>query len=274
MRSIVISHFFNEEYLLPWWLSHHRDLFDHGVLIDYHSTDRSVEICRDLVPRWDVVTSENSHFSGILCDFEVMKHEQRFADCWKIALNTTEFLVAPKLEEMQRLVLANDMTGIRLPGAIMVDGAPGNPPDRDRPLTEQKRTGIWESAFDFRAIQIPGLTFPTRNRLYHRFDIGAYLPGRHGSHLPGQVTGSAEFASIWWYAFSPWTDEFKRRKLGIDAKRAGFDRKHRMGVQHEASTAELDLRWSHLFPFATDLTQKSGASAVSPPVRSEPELAT
>ena len=187
MRSIVISHFFNEEYLLPWWLSHHRALFDHGVLIDYHSTDRSVEICRDLVPRWDVVTSENSHFSGILCDFEVMKHEQRFADCWKIALNTTEFLVAPKLEEMQRLVLANDMTGIRLPGAIMVDGAPGNPPDRDRPLTEQKRTGIWEIHLRLSRHPNPWFDFPNAQQALSslRYRCLSSRPARFALARPG-----------------------------------------------------------------------------------------
>ncbi len=253
MRRIVITHFFNEEYLLPWWLQHHRPLFDHGVLIDYHSTDRSVEICRDLVPGWEVITSENADFSGILCDFEVMKHEQRFPGCWKIALNTTEFLVAPALPEMERRVLANDMSGVRLPGAIMVDAQPSDAPDYDRPLVEQKRTGIWESTIDFRALKIPGLTFPTRNRLYHRFDIGAYFPGRHASHLPGQINGSPEFAAIWWYGFSPWTDAFKRRKLGIDARRPTFDRKHGMGIQHKVNTPELDLRWSHLVPMASDL---------------------
>ena len=93
MRRIVISHFYNEAYLLPWWLKHHREMFDHGVLIDYASTDDSVAICRELVPDWEVIPSENAHFSALLCDFEVMKHEQRFPDAWKIALNTTEFLV-------------------------------------------------------------------------------------------------------------------------------------------------------------------------------------
>ena len=34
VRRVVISHFFNEAYLLPWWLKHHREIFDHGVLID------------------------------------------------------------------------------------------------------------------------------------------------------------------------------------------------------------------------------------------------
>ncbi|MCA3390648.1 MAG: glycosyltransferase family 2 protein, partial [Roseomonas sp.] len=40
MRS-VICHFFNEAYLLPWWLKHHVPIFDHGVMIDHGSTDGS-----------------------------------------------------------------------------------------------------------------------------------------------------------------------------------------------------------------------------------------
>ncbi|MEW9106591.1 glycosyltransferase family 2 protein, partial [Paenibacillus sp.] len=49
---ILISHFYNEEYLLPWWLKHHAPLFDHGILINRGSTDRSVDICKQLVPHW------------------------------------------------------------------------------------------------------------------------------------------------------------------------------------------------------------------------------
>ena len=42
--------FYNEEYLLPWWLMHHTKIFDHGILINRGSTDRSVEICKLLAP--------------------------------------------------------------------------------------------------------------------------------------------------------------------------------------------------------------------------------
>lgn len=254
MKRIVISHFFNEEYLLPWWLAHHREMFDHGVLIDYGSTDRSAEICRDMAPGWEVVRSENEHFSAIMCDFEVMKHEQRFTDCWKIALNTTEFLVAPQIEKMVRLLVANDLTGVRIPGAIMVDVAPQDAPSLDLPLVAQKSSGIWEAEMDFKKLAIPGLAFATRSRLLHRYAIGSYFPGRHSTHLPGVVAGAPDFAAIWWYGFSPWTDAFKRRKLGIAPRRDTFDRKHGFGAQHDARPAELDLRWSRLFGFSHTLT--------------------
>jgi len=36
---ILFSHIYNEEYLLPFWLKHHKKIFDHGVIIDNFSTD-------------------------------------------------------------------------------------------------------------------------------------------------------------------------------------------------------------------------------------------
>lgn len=252
-RRVVISHFFNEAYMLPWWLRHHREIFDHGVLIDYHSTDASVEICRELVPHWEVVTSENATFAALLCDFEVMKHEQRFPDAWKLALNTTEFFVAPGLAKMERVMLQHDLVGARLPGAVMVDSDPENPPNPAESLVTQKTTGIWEDEFDFKGLAIPGLTFPTRGRLYHRYAIGAYTPGRHSSHLPRQCNGSRDMGSIRWYGFSPWSDQFKARKLQIGTKRDSFDVKNGFGAQHQADIAELDSRWSKLAPLSAVL---------------------
>ena len=43
-RATIITNIFNEEYLLPFWLDYHRRIFDHGIVIDYDSTDRSIEI--------------------------------------------------------------------------------------------------------------------------------------------------------------------------------------------------------------------------------------
>jgi hypothetical protein len=255
VRRVVISHFFNEAYLLPWWLKHHREIFDHGVLIDYASTDESVEICKSLAPNWEVVPSENASFAAILCDFEVMKHESRFPDAWKLALNTTEFLVAPELEKMERLLVQHDLTGVRLPGAVMVDTNPDVPPDPSKPLVTQKATGIWEDQLDLKALAMPGLTFSTRSRFYHRYTIGAYAPGRHASHLPRQCNGSRDLGSIRWYGFSPWCNAFKARKLQISNRRDVFDVKNGFGAQHQADVEELDRRWSKLAPLCGTLSE-------------------
>jgi len=71
----VICHFYNEEFLLPWWLNHHRSIFDHGIMINYHSTDRSVEIIRELCPTWEIRYSRNIDFHAEKIDLEVMDYE-------------------------------------------------------------------------------------------------------------------------------------------------------------------------------------------------------
>lgn len=88
----IITHFYNEEYLLPWWLNHHKNLFDHGVLIDYGSTDRSVEIIKEICPTWEIVKSRNDVFDAELCDREVEDIEKNI-EGWRIALTITEFLL-------------------------------------------------------------------------------------------------------------------------------------------------------------------------------------
>ncbi len=39
IKTYLFSHIKNEEDLLPQWLNHHKHMFDHGVIIDFGSTD-------------------------------------------------------------------------------------------------------------------------------------------------------------------------------------------------------------------------------------------
>ena len=63
MKTTVITHFWNEEILLPYWLKHHLELFDHGILINYRSTDKSVEIIKELAPHQNSIALETPGFS-------------------------------------------------------------------------------------------------------------------------------------------------------------------------------------------------------------------
>jgi hypothetical protein len=92
MKKTVTLHFYNEEYMLPWWLNHHKKYFDHGVLINYHSTDRSVEVIKEICPDWDIVTSRNQDFGVTGLDNEIMDIEANI-DGWRMSLSVTEFLV-------------------------------------------------------------------------------------------------------------------------------------------------------------------------------------
>lgn len=237
---IVISQFYNEAYMLPWWLRHHREMFDHGVLIDSHSTDGSADICRQLVPGWEVVRPEYTPFETLLRDFEIMKHEARFAGAWKIVLNTTEFLVAPDLAAVEGTVVKEGGTAARLPAAIMVDLDPEQEPAPDRPLVEQKSSGIWEADLRAKPFDTFVARYGSHGRVYHRYAIGAYTPGRHASHLPGQVAVPPAQASIRWYAFSPWNERFRARKRQIGASIGEHDRKHGFGFQHQSADGESE----------------------------------
>jgi hypothetical protein len=252
---LVIAQFFNEAYLLPWWLKHHREMFDHGVLIDDHSTDGSADICRELVPDWEVVQAEYTPFETILRDFEVMKHESRFPDAWKIALNITEFLVTPSLSALETLVLGKGQTAARLHAALMVDADPHLLPDPNRPLVEQKNCGLWEDRLDIR-LPLPEerrISFGSRRRIYHSYLVGAYEPGRHISNLPGQYWTTAEQGAIWWYAFSPWCEEFKARKLQIGATIADHDRKVGWGAHHHFTQEQMEEQWGAMRPHSRPL---------------------
>lgn len=94
----VISHIFNEEYLLPFWLEHHSKIFDNGIIIDYYSTDNSVAIINKICPHWGVVKTRNinsdgtTNFQATLIDDEV-KEIEKTIEGYKICLNTTELLI-------------------------------------------------------------------------------------------------------------------------------------------------------------------------------------
>ena len=100
--KVVITHVKNEEYMLQWWIPHHAKKFDFGVVIDYNSTDKSMQMFRDLVPNWQIIQSNNKDFNALNCDIEVFHIEKQIFDQtakqtpfkpYVMTLNSTEFLV-------------------------------------------------------------------------------------------------------------------------------------------------------------------------------------
>ncbi len=257
IKKLLISHFFNEEYLLPYWLKHHRVMFDHGILIDNHSTDRSVEICRELVPNWTIVPSQNATFSGIMCDFEVMKHEEQFPSAWKLVLNTTEFLVGSQIDNVINFLTEREFTGGYIPGAVMVDHNADEVLDPNLPLVAQKHHGAWEADFPYDLLGQPWYDRMVRTRILHNYAIGAYKPGRHETHLPHLLNIKREHLGVWWYGYSPWTAQGISRKLQIKATIDPFDAKVGFGHQHNVALQELNLRHAEMvkYSYALDVPE-------------------
>lgn len=253
MRT-VLCHFFNEEYLLPWWLKHHRSMFDHGVLIDHGSTDNSLDICRQLVPEWRIVRSRLTAFDPFLTDFEVMCYEQELPG-WKITLNVTEFLLTHyPLDHLETYLTENQKKGARASGILVVDMNPRQEPDVLHPLPPQYFWGIEDNSF-INVEQRVGLGIgetPLRNRFYHCLPVGMYTPGRHDSFHPDAKLRINDLM-IFHYGYAPWTDRGKQRKLQISQKMPAEVRINDWGAHHLRDSKRLDLDHQRISAAATDL---------------------
>jgi hypothetical protein len=162
----IITHFYNEEYLLPLWLEHHKKYFDFGVLIDYGSTDRSVEICKEICPHWQVLPSKNQYFDAKECDVEVEFYERQLSG-WRIALTVTEFLVGDVNKLMQD---SSDKIQWRIPCIVFAGYDPNGYIDTTKPLWHQIKMGLPYTSR-------PEQAWPCRS--LHNFNDIQYTPGRH-----------------------------------------------------------------------------------------------
>ena len=220
-RSVVICHVYDEEFLLPFWLAHHRRLFDHGVIIDYASTDRTREIVARSGTGWDLRPSRTRWFDPPAVDAEVMDVEAEFGEgVWKMALNVTEYLFVSRLDRLTRQ--CPDATpAMALQVASMVD------PPSHRALPVSPRLPLYLQRHH-------GVIGRRGFRFLHRARRGEYRVGRHRTILSAEL---ADGLVLWW-GFSPF-DAVKARKLQIGA-RIPPSARPQLGAQHRVDEAGLE----------------------------------
>lgn len=221
MKLTLISHFYNEEILLPYWINHYVNMVDHAIMIDYSSDDNSVDIIKTMAPHWEIRPSKNKYFNTEIIDEEVMAIEEEISE-WKMVLNTTEFVLKPDLKSY---LLRFDSTfpnfgAISTNGIWMVDTKETrNIPLDNRSLVLQRWHGFFENE------KIPLKLHPNkeiylsnggRSRLIHNKKNGQYLPGRHMTNVPNYKDPNL---LLLWFAYSPF-DVSKKRKLQIYNKKS------------------------------------------------------
>jgi len=205
-REVVLyTHLRNEELLAPYWIQHHAPMFDRAYILDYSSTDKSVEIFEKFAPAsWVIRRSFNSNFGAHEVDKEVMEEEARCDNCWKIALTTTEFLVHENLRDF----LAQEdekLDGHRyftIPMLLMVDNSKDKPLDQHTSLISQRSTF---------ASRYGGVQYA---RYLHNFFPSEYKygVGRHHIYPVNEdcKTLLLHSAVILKYKLSPWPQVRKR----------------------------------------------------------------
>ncbi|MBP3966090.1 glycosyltransferase family 2 protein [Paenibacillus lignilyticus] len=226
----VLCHYYNESYMLRWWLEHHCRLFDHGVMIDYGSTDHSNDLIRELAPKWEIRKSRNKDFDLVGCDQEVMEIE-RECQGWKMVLNTTEFLCVHDKASFVKQLNVKGLSMYRTTGITMLDPLDNvypPEPDANLPLVKQRHHGI---------IQME--TFH-RDRFIHKYSDGAYEIGRHRSAHADSHDIYLQKAYTLHFQFSPWNEEMIRRKLFIQTRIPQKYRDNGLGWQHYVDRRRLE----------------------------------
>lgn len=205
----VICHIYNEEYFLPQFLNHHKQIFDTGIIIDYHSTDRSLEIVQEICPHWTIITSRNPNFQADMIDYEVMDIEKDIKG-WRICLNVTELMIG-------NYSLLDDKPGqLLIPSLFFVDTDREREVDINKPLYEQKNMGL-PFIENFRE---------RRARSIHNYPVEYPVPGRHY-----ETYNTTELAVLY-YGWCPINEQTLARKLQIQTQIPLIDRQRNWGFHH------------------------------------------
>lgn len=201
----VLCHFYNEEYLLPWWLKHHKKMFGHGIMINYASTDRSVDIIKEICPTWEIVNSRNVYFEDSAeIDREIMELESKISG-FKMTLNTTEFLVG----NMSILKNMPDNTQFSIAAHMMISEEQDS--DIINDIVDEHRFGVHISKLNLR-----------NNRSLHNFNYDYLTHCGSGRHLPFNSTTTDKFC-ILYYSYAPFNKKMVERKVQFKRKvRPGF----------------------------------------------------
>ena len=229
-KTTVICHFYNEEYLLPWWLMHHRRIFDHGIMIDYRSTDRSCEIIRSLCPEWEIRDTRNKFFDSQITDDEVVFYEGTVAG-WRMALNVTEFLVG-RIDVLKEY---NGPTQHFLGNYVFVHPEKDMYPDPAIPLYDQVNFGYFED--NPNAINVLH-TGARASRSIHNFDLIYPVAGRHWPQPP-----TLSDLAIFYYGYTFRNEEMISRKLQIK-RNMSPEEFNKRGVDHPNTVTKDRFLWN------------------------------
>jgi hypothetical protein len=255
--ATVLMTFYNEEYLLPWWINHHKKLFEHGILIDYHSTDRSYEICKELCPpNWQIVKSMNNDFASDGIDSEYQYYEKTVGG-FKMPLTTAEFLLTPlPLYELDAFCIKNQIDYFRAHGVCMVDTNTNELPTYDKNLYEQKHHGMIEGYIGPKYTPIPDYFWFYFSRCYHNKEFGDYAPGRHWLNN-SYYQYRAKDVFVLKYKYSPWNPTTISRIQQFKSRVPQSDLDENKGHTHCMTEEQYVEEYEHFLSTAHDLKENS-----------------
>lgn len=241
--KVVLTHVYNESYLLKWWIPHHQKRFDHGIIIDYNSNDGTRELVKELAPNWEIINSRYDMFAAVNNTNEMTEHEklvqEKYPGAWMISLTATEFFIG----DTSKLTHQTQPQDLYVPCDVMVSTVEEMfvEPDPNISLVYQRTHGIplefnettrynWAASKFDRACADAGLNNVMSQRLMRalhnfKYDYLSRLgPGRHAWKQP------VHDFRIFWYGFNPITENYIKRKLAVQTKIPNSDVQVGFGV--------------------------------------------
>jgi len=245
MKLTVISHIFNEEYLLPFWLDHHSRIFDNGIIIDYCSTDNSVQIIKQKCPHWTIVNTRNLSdgkpvFQSDLIDSEIHDIEKNI-EGFKIVLNTTEFLFISQNFDISNYQNQNYCLAINSNSPYLLENY--NPENINELIGSLLNNNLRYGNNDR-----PGSGY----RFLHNYSHGHYHPGRHLTNLPFNIIDDLQ---IVWLGYFPWNENLEKRKMQIANNVSQSDIAIGAGSQHLMSLECMKHHLSYFYNRSSPLTE-------------------
>jgi hypothetical protein len=222
-KTTLISHVFNEEYLLPFWLTHHKPLFDEIIIVDYNSTDKSIEICKSICPNCIIKKTRNCNFSADDVDNEIMDIENDI-DGIKIVLNTTEFIFSEI--PIKDLFINNNTISYSV---NQLSAYSNNINICNNPSYSEYFKNLLNDDCVYH--------YDRGVRQLHNYPNGNYTIGRHTTQNPHNVVTNK--AHIIWLGFYPINDNLMKRKLQIQQHIPQSDRIKGWGFQHLWDTQKI-----------------------------------
>jgi len=214
MKTTLLSNVYNEEYLLPFWLHHHKNMFDDIIIIDYNSTDKSIEICKRICPNCKIIQTRNNFFDAIEIDKEFMDIENNIEGI-KIVLNTTEFLFC---ETSVKDIFINSNEPCSF-------GIKSTSPYSLNTYTINNNYDLIHNLLNNDIVY----HYDRGLRQIHSFPNGKYHVGRHNTYNMFVTTDKAH---IIWVGYYPLNDNLLKRKLQIQQNIPEHDKQIGYGVQH------------------------------------------
>ena len=234
-KLTVLTNVYNEEYLLPFWLEHHKNIFDHGIIVDYRSNDRSMEICKAICPEWTIITTRNENYGASAVDLEFMELEKEI-DGIKIVLNTTEFLCST-------IPIKNIFSIFSSPISLSIQQI------TVYSLQEHHPVSIYELFSNIIKENDIRCTYNRGTRQIHTHPHGNYRVGRHFTQ---NLTIENPFMFVFWFGRYPFNPSLEKRMLQIQNNIPVTDIESGLGIHHllkpENIYPDIQLQYSKSVP--------------------------